>query len=297
MAGPALSPGSTVGPLSVARKGRTIAPLIVARLVPGEHRTLEPGLTVLPPSREPADPTWMGSVLTMLLVVPCGSVAVLFALEIGVLWDPRPRRLIAAGAALLAPAVLLLLAWANGRFVGAVRWQSLLSGAVWFLTAVGLVAVPLAARLGLGARRGALATEIVRDVRIPITSEIVTAVAIGAGVGVVFLGLAVFSSWFGRTGSVALAGLAVGVGLATLPISFYAIALSYDVPVGPGDDPLADTAQTLAFTWFVAAPMAAVLAGLALAGGGIRSGPRQRWPVSLGPESGTAIGPSERSRP
>jgi hypothetical protein len=237
----------------------------------------------------------MGSVLTLLLVVPCGSVAVLFALEIGVVWDPRPRRLIAAGAALLAPAVLPLLAWANGRFVGAGRWRSVLSGAVWFLTAVGLVAIPLAARLGLAARRGVSAAGTVRDLQVPTTPEIVTALAIGAGVAVVFLVLGLFASWFGPAGTVALAGLAVGVGLTTLPVSFYAIALSYDVPVGPGDDPLADMAQTLAFTWLVAAPLVAVLAGLTLAGGGIRSRPRQRGPVPPNPESDMVAGPSKRA--
>lgn len=231
------------------------------------------------------DPGALATLLTALLVVPCGSVAVLFALEIDVVSHPVPRRLIAAGLALLAPVGLLAVCWVSGRFAGARRWPSLVFGTVWLLAAVGLVAVPLAARMGLGktpVRRGSGG---LRDFHLPTASEIQTAIVIGVAVAFVFLMVGVFASWFGPRGTVAGAGLAVGVGLASVPLSFYAIALSYDVPVSAGDDPLADTAQTLAIVWLVAAPLAGLLSGLTLAGGGIRRRVPTANPTIAGPRS------------
>ena len=82
------------------------------------------------------------------------------------------------------------------------------------------------------------------------------------------LGRAVARSGAGVTVLATL--LAVGVGLATVPVSFYGIAMSYGPPVGPGDDRLADTAQSMAIVWLVPAPVAALLAGIAVGRAGAR---------------------------
>lgn len=212
--------------------------------------------------RPRTDPGWLSTWLTALLVIPCAALAVLYILQIDVLVDPRPRRLLAAGAVSLAPVVLFLLRalealWARpGQLSPNGFW------AVWVLVAVTLVAGPVAARLGLGTRPATSGfPRQVRDVQFPRAGEILFALAIALGVTIVFalFGFAA-AGWGSRIMAVA-AALAVGVGLATVPVTFYGMALSYDVVVGTGDHPLADTAQTLSIVWFVAAPMAGLIAG------------------------------------
>ncbi len=206
---------------------------------------------------------WLSPLLTALLVIPCGSIAVLFMLQIEVLSDPSTRRLIASAAACLAPVGLFLLRVIEDTIAGGRRFGPPWFGPVWLLAAVALVAVPIAARLGLGTRPSTSGvTRGVRDLRVPPGSDLIVAVAAGIGVAVLFAIAGLIVTRMGTTATVLAAVVAAGIGFATVPITFVGLALTYDVVVGPGDDPLADTAQTLSIVWFVAAPMAGLLTGL-----------------------------------
>ena len=200
--------------------------------------------------------------MTALLVIPCASISILFMLQIEVIHDPQPRRLIASAAACAVPVGLFLLRLVEDVWAGPRRLSPPWFWLIWFVVTVGLVALPIAARLGLGTRRASSgASRQVRDLQTPQTGEIVFAVVVGlvvAGLGLI-VGLVV-ARW--RTTPTLIAALAaVGIGYATVPLTFVGMALSYDVVVGTRDDPLADAAQTLSIVWFVAVPMAGLLAG------------------------------------
>jgi len=221
---------------------------------------------------EPSDreqfvpPAWLPALLTALLVIPCGSIAVLFMLQIEVIHDPLSRRLIASAAACLVPIVLFLLRVVEDTIAGGRRVSPPWFWLVWLLATVALVAVPIAARLGLGTRPAASGVARgVRDLRVPPGSDLIVAVAAGIGVAVLFASAGLIVARMGTAATVLAAVVAVGIGFATVPITFVGLALTYDVVVGPGDDPLADTAQTLSIVWFVAAPMAGLLTGLSAA--------------------------------
>ncbi|CAA9565321.1 MAG: hypothetical protein AVDCRST_MAG33-2023 [uncultured Thermomicrobiales bacterium] len=226
-------------------------------------RTLgEPARVAVDP---PGSADGIPDLLTVALVVPCAAVAVLFLLEIDILANRETRRVLAAGVALAVPVALLALRGVEALFPRPGRAFSVLTGFLWLLVSVGLVALPLIARFGLGGRAGGPTSGgVVRDLRFPESSEIVLAVVAGLAVAAPFalIGLAVARS---GTGSMVVASmLPVVIGLATVPISFYGIAMSYDLPAGAGDDRLADTAQSMAIVWLVPAPMAALLAGVAI---------------------------------
>ena len=201
--------------------------------------------------------------MTALLVVPSASVAVLFMLQIEVVHEPQPRRLIAAGAACAVPIGLFLLRFVEDVRGGPRRLSPPWCWLVWFLVTVGLVAVPIAARLGLGTRRASSgAGRQVRDLQVPQPGEIVLAVVVGVIVALLGLTAGLIVARWGTAPMLLVALAAVGIGYATVPLTFVGMALSYDIVVGPGDDPLADAAQTLSITWFVAVPMAGLIAGL-----------------------------------
>lgn len=200
--------------------------------------------------------------LTALLVIPCASVAVLFMLQIEVLYDPQPRGLIAAAAACVVPVGLFLLRLVEDVWTGPRRSGLPWFWTVWFLATVGLIAIPIAARLGLGTRSATGGvSRVVRDLQVPQTGEFVFALTVSLAVAVLALLVGLVVAQWGAAAMVVAALVAVGVGYATVPLTFVGMALSYDVVIGPGDDPLADAAQTLSIIWFVAAPMAGLLAG------------------------------------
>lgn len=211
-----------------------------------------------------ARPGWLETLLTLALVVPTGSVAVLLGLELDLAGDPARRRVLAVGLAAGAPVLLLLLAGLDDRLAGR-RGGRAVPAVAGFLLAVTLVAVPLVARLGLGQRlTGSGSDPVARDWALPDAGRIGLGLAAGVAVGLGFLAVGLICARGGASGVAAGAVLAVGAGLATVPISIYGVALTYDIAVGPNDDVFADTAQTLAMTWLVGAPMAACLGGLAL---------------------------------
>ena len=207
-------------------------------------------------------PLWLSTFLTALLVIPCASIAVLFMLQIEVLSDLSTRRLIAAAAACVAPVVLFLLRLVEDRIAGGRRVSPPWFWPVWLLATVVLVAVPIAARLGLGTRPSTSGVARgVRDLRVPPGSDLLLAASIGIGVAVLFAITGLIVARLGTTATVLAALAATGIGFATVPVTFVGLALTYDIVIGPGDDPLADTAQTLSIVWFVAAPMAGLLTG------------------------------------
>lgn len=209
---------------------------------------------------------WIPNLLTLALVVPCGAMAVLFTLEIDVLANHEARRLAAAGAALIVPVALFALRGIEALYPAWSRAFSGLAGLIWFLVATGLVSIPLSARMGLGSRAGGSATgRAVRDLHVPESSEFALSIAAGLSVAVPFALLGLAAARAGPAVTVLVTLLTVGVGLATVPVSFYGIAMSYDLPVGVGDDRLVDTAQSMAIVWLVPAPMAALLAGVTIA--------------------------------
>lgn len=214
------------------------------------------------PRPERAASSRLPGLLTAFLVVPCASVAVLFMLQIEVLHDPQPRRLIAAAAACLAPVGLFLLRLVEDASSGPRRSSPGWFWTVWFLATVGLIAIPIAARLGLGTRPASVgASRTVRDLQVPQTGEVAFSLTVGLAFAALGLLAGLLVARWGTTAVVVAALAAVGVGYATVPLTFVGMALSYDVVIGPGDDPLADAAQTVSIVWFVAAPMAGLLAG------------------------------------
>jgi len=207
-------------------------------------------------------PVWLPRLLTALLVIPSASVAVLFMLQIEVLRDPQARRLIAAAAAGLVPVGLFLLRVVEDACSGPRRLGPPWFWSVWFFATVGLIAIPIAARLGLGTRPATDgASRVVRDLQSPQTGEIVFALTVGVAVAVPAALAGLLVARWGTSATVVAALAAIVVGYATVPLTFVGMALSYDVVIGPGDDPLADAAQTLSIVWFVAVPMAGLIAG------------------------------------
>ncbi len=207
-------------------------------------------------------PSWLPALMTALLVIPCASIAVLFMLQIEVVHDPQPRRLIAAAAVCAAPVGLFLVRFVEDVWAGPRRSSPPWFWLLWFLVTVGLVALPIAARLGLGTRRSTSgASRNVRDLHVPQTGEIVVAVVVGLVVAVLAMVAGMIVARWGTVPTLIAALAAVGIGYATVPLTFVGMALSYDVMVGRGDDPLADAAQTLSIVWFVAVPMAGLVTG------------------------------------
>ena len=71
---------------------------------------------------------WLRDVLTLVLVVPSGAVAVLFLLEIDIPANRETRRVLAAGAALAVPVVLFGLRGAEALLPASSRAWATLTG-------------------------------------------------------------------------------------------------------------------------------------------------------------------------